>query len=148
VIAPQPTPERPVAAPPSFDYLGGLRAEFDRRTAEQAKHLSGALGGRAGGCLRDAHYRARIAVWSSYPRGVERWNKSIARTASRSGCASRAAASPAASAFTPGSFADPDGSLLSEQEFTARRNEWLPTEADLVFVKSLMQRPSSTRARW
>ena len=40
VNAPQPTPERPVAAPPSFDYLGGLRAEFDRRIAEQAKHLS------------------------------------------------------------------------------------------------------------
>jgi putative transposase len=40
VNAPQPTPERPVAAPPSFDYLGALRAEFDRRIVEQAKHLS------------------------------------------------------------------------------------------------------------
>lgn len=40
VNAPQPVPERPVAAPPSFDYLGALRAEFDRRIAEQAKHVS------------------------------------------------------------------------------------------------------------
>lgn len=40
VNAPQPTPERPVAAPQSFDYLGALRAEFDRRIVEQAKHLS------------------------------------------------------------------------------------------------------------
>jgi len=40
VNAPQPAPERPVAAPPSFDYLGALRAEFDRRIVEQAKHLS------------------------------------------------------------------------------------------------------------
>jgi len=40
VNAPQPAPERPVAAPPSFDYLSALRAEFDRRIVEQAKHLS------------------------------------------------------------------------------------------------------------
>jgi transposase InsO family protein len=40
VNSPQPTPERPVASPPSFDYLGALRAEFDRRIALQARHLS------------------------------------------------------------------------------------------------------------
>jgi transposase InsO family protein len=40
VNAPRPTPERPVAAPQSFDYLGALRAEFDRRIVQQAKHLS------------------------------------------------------------------------------------------------------------
>jgi len=39
VNAPQPTPERPVATPPSFDYLGALRAEYDRRIALQARHL-------------------------------------------------------------------------------------------------------------
>lgn len=37
---PQPRPERPVAAPPSFDYLGALRAEYDRRIALAARHLS------------------------------------------------------------------------------------------------------------
>ena len=40
VNSPQPLPERPVATPPSFDYLGALRAEYDRRIAMQAKHLS------------------------------------------------------------------------------------------------------------
>jgi transposase InsO family protein len=40
VNAPQPTPERPVASPLSFDYLGTLRAEYDHRIALQAKHLS------------------------------------------------------------------------------------------------------------
>lgn len=40
VNAPQPTPERPVVSPPSFDYLGALRAEYDRRIVEQARHLS------------------------------------------------------------------------------------------------------------
>jgi transposase InsO family protein len=37
---PQPTPERPVAAPLSFDYLGALRAQYDRRIVEQARHIS------------------------------------------------------------------------------------------------------------
>ena len=37
---PQPPPERPVASPPSFDFLGALRAEYDRRIVEQAKHVS------------------------------------------------------------------------------------------------------------
>ena len=37
--SPQRDPERPVAAQPSFDYLGALRAEYDRRIALQAKHL-------------------------------------------------------------------------------------------------------------
>lgn len=39
VNAPQPKPERPVASPPAFDYLGALRAEYDRRIAAQARHL-------------------------------------------------------------------------------------------------------------
>lgn len=37
---PKPTPERGVAAPLSFDYLGALRAEYDRRIVAQARHLS------------------------------------------------------------------------------------------------------------
>jgi transposase InsO family protein len=37
---PQPRPERPTAAPPRFDYLAALRADYDRRIVQQAKHLS------------------------------------------------------------------------------------------------------------
>ncbi|MGK5082886.1 DDE-type integrase/transposase/recombinase [Bdellovibrionota bacterium FG-1] len=37
---PQPKPERPTAAQLSFDYLGALRAEYDRRIAMQARHIS------------------------------------------------------------------------------------------------------------
>jgi transposase InsO family protein len=37
---PQPTPERPTAAPLSFDYLGALRAAYDQRLAEAARRLS------------------------------------------------------------------------------------------------------------
>jgi putative transposase len=37
---PQPRPERPTAAPPRFDYLAALRADYDRRIVQQAKRLS------------------------------------------------------------------------------------------------------------
>ena len=37
---PQPEPERPTASPPRFDYLAALRADYDRRIVQQAKHLS------------------------------------------------------------------------------------------------------------
>jgi transposase InsO family protein len=37
---PQPEPERPTASPPRFDYLSALRADYDRRIVQQAKHLS------------------------------------------------------------------------------------------------------------
>jgi len=37
---PQPLPERPSASPPRFDYLAALRADYDRRIVQQARHLS------------------------------------------------------------------------------------------------------------
>lgn len=37
---PQPTPERPTAAPLSFDYLAALRAAYDQRVAAAARRLS------------------------------------------------------------------------------------------------------------
>jgi benzoyl-CoA 2,3-dioxygenase component B len=37
--------------------------------------------------------------------------------------------------------ADPDGNLLTKEEFERRREEWLPSAADKVFVKSLMTQP-------
>ena len=37
---PRPAPERPTASPLTFDYLGSLRAEFDRRAVQKARALS------------------------------------------------------------------------------------------------------------
>jgi benzoyl-CoA 2,3-dioxygenase component B len=36
---------------------------------------------------------------------------------------------------------DPDGSPISKETWEARRDEWLPTEADRAFVKNLMTKP-------
>jgi benzoyl-CoA 2,3-dioxygenase component B len=48
-------------------------------------------------------------------------------------------------------FADPNGSLITKEEFEARNNEWLPSDADKAFVKSLMTKAISDpkqMARW
>lgn len=37
--------------------------------------------------------------------------------------------------------ADPTGNLITKEQFDAKRSEWLPTEADKDYVKSLMQKP-------
>jgi len=38
-------------------------------------------------------------------------------------------------------FADPDGRLMSKDEFEKRKYEWLPSDADKAFVQSLMTKP-------
>jgi transposase InsO family protein len=37
---PQPRPARPTVTPPTFDYLGALRAEYDRRVVAEARRLT------------------------------------------------------------------------------------------------------------
>ena len=37
---PLPRPERPTVTPPAFDYLGAVRAEYDRRVVAEARRLS------------------------------------------------------------------------------------------------------------
>jgi benzoyl-CoA 2,3-dioxygenase component B len=37
--------------------------------------------------------------------------------------------------------ADPQGNLLTKEQFEAKRLEWLPSDADRAFVKSLMTKP-------
>lgn len=37
---PRPRPERPTVTPPAFDYLGALRAEYDRRVVAEARRLT------------------------------------------------------------------------------------------------------------
>ncbi len=36
---------------------------------------------------------------------------------------------------------DPDGRFMTEVEFAARRDEWLPSEADFAYLSSIMDRP-------
>lgn len=72
-------------------------------------------------------------------RGVDKWNRLIAdagvpfqlKLPSRR--FHRATGVYAGCSFTP------EGELISEAEWKARRDEWLPSEADKAYVKSLMK---------
>jgi benzoyl-CoA 2,3-dioxygenase component B len=71
-------------------------------------------------------------------RGVDRWNKVIREAGLDlelrlpSSKFHRAIGSFAGAPF------DPNGNLLPQDQFEARRGEWLPTEADEAYVTSLM----------
>ena len=71
--------------------------------------------------------------------GVNRWNKILAAA----GLPQRVRLPHAAFNRQVGAFAGieatPDGQQLSAQEWERRRGEWLPTEVDKTYVRSLMQ---------
>ncbi len=92
--------------------------------------------------LRNAMNEAlRDAYVEDCQRGVDRWNRAIAahdipfRLELPSRRFHRRIGGYA------GLFTDPAGALLSEEAWQARRDEWLPGEADRAFVRSLMQEP-------
>ncbi|MBO0832945.1 MAG: benzoyl-CoA 2,3-epoxidase subunit BoxB, partial [Actinobacteria bacterium] len=71
--------------------------------------------------------------------GVNRWNKIL----QSAGLPQRLALPHIAFNRKVGAFAPvevaPDGSLLSAEEWQRRRGDWLPTELDKTYVRSLMQ---------
>ena len=72
-------------------------------------------------------------------RGVDRWNKTI----KEAGIPFELKLPSRRFHRAIGAFAevetDPSGELLSNADWERRKGEWLPTEADEVYVKSLMQ---------
>jgi benzoyl-CoA 2,3-epoxidase subunit B len=71
-------------------------------------------------------------------RGVQRWNKIL----DKYGIPERLALPHrrfhrAIGAYSGARF-DPRGTMVSEEEWTRRRDEWLPSEADRAYIQSLM----------
>ena len=83
--------------------------------------------------LRDDYIRDSVA-------GIGRWNRVI----EKAGFAFRLAAPHKAFNRHIGTFSgikvSPDGQLLSETEWAANVNKWLPSEEDRAYVASLMGR--------
>ena len=81
----------------------------------------------------------RDAYVEDCERALGRWNKSL----EEAGHADRLALPSDRFNRLVGVYAgmpfDPQGKLLSHEEFLTRRSGWLPTEADYAYVKSLMQ---------
>jgi benzoyl-CoA 2,3-dioxygenase component B len=83
--------------------------------------------------------------------GLKRWN----RTIERAGHGALALRLPAASfrrsiGVWAGQPVDPQGNLVSNEVYLKKLHDWIPSEQDRAFVKSLMQRVAEPgkMARW
>ena len=72
--------------------------------------------------------------------GVQRWNRLIAEVGYEFRLALPSPRFRRAVGVWAGVHTDPQGNPISEEASNARRSDWLPSEADRAFVKSLMQR--------
>ncbi len=72
--------------------------------------------------------------------GVQRWNRLIAEAGYKFRLALPSPRFRRAVGVWAGVHTDPQGNPISEEASNARRGDWLPSEADRAFVKSLMQR--------
>jgi benzoyl-CoA 2,3-dioxygenase component B len=72
--------------------------------------------------------------------GVQRWNRLIAEAGYEFRLALPSPRFRRMVGVWAGIRTDPRGNPTSEEDWHARHNEWLPSNADRTFVKSLMQR--------
>lgn len=71
-------------------------------------------------------------------RGVDRWNKTIAKAGIDFELRLPSQRFHRAIGAFSEHHADVDGNLLSKEEWEARKGEWLPTDEDETYIKSLM----------
>ncbi len=72
--------------------------------------------------------------------GVQRWNRLIEHAGYEFRLALPSPRFRRGVGVWAGVHTDPQGNPIGAEAWTARRDDWLPTEADRAFVKSLMQR--------
>jgi benzoyl-CoA 2,3-dioxygenase component B len=140
----------------SLDLFGG------EVSSNAASYFAAGLKGRA----KEASYEDHIALEGTYKfpneevplrnamnevlrdeyvedcqRGVDKWNRAI----SQAGVAFQFVLPNRRFhrhvGLHQGMTCDPQGNVLSKDEFDRRRDEWLPSDADKAYVKSLMTKP-------
>ncbi|HSB20372.1 MAG TPA: benzoyl-CoA 2,3-epoxidase subunit BoxB [Anaeromyxobacteraceae bacterium] len=83
----------------------------------------------------------RDAYVEDCQRGVDRWNRAIEAHGIPFRLVLPSRRFHRHIGVHAGVLADPQGRVLSEQEWAAHKDEWLPSDADKAFVASLMQNP-------
>ena len=131
-------------------YTNGLKGRFEEAKKTDDHQLKqatypvtmldgGALTTREEAALTSLNERLRDDYITDCARGVARWNQIL----ERAGMDFRFTLPHRAFHRAIGLFADthvsPDGRVLTEAEWNARRDEWLPSEADRAYVISLMK---------
>ena len=78
---------------------------------------------------------------SDSQRGLDKWNKTIRQAGIDFELTLPSSRFHRNVGIFAGLHFDPDGNLMSEEEWNAKKGEWLPNEDDETFVKSLMNKP-------
>jgi benzoyl-CoA 2,3-dioxygenase component B len=74
-------------------------------------------------------------------RGVDKWNRTIAAHGIPFELKLPSRRFHRHVGLYAGLYFDPSGKLMTKEEFDAKKDEWLPSQADKTFVISLMQKP-------
>ena len=83
----------------------------------------------------------RDAYVEDCQRGVDKWNRTIAAHGIQFELKLPSRRFHRHIGLYADAWADPSGNLLTKEQWTARKDEWLPSEADKTYVKSLMTKP-------
>jgi benzoyl-CoA 2,3-dioxygenase component B len=83
----------------------------------------------------------RDAYVEDCQRGVDKWNRAIASHGIPFELKLPSRRFHRHIGVYAGLHADPQGRLVTQEQWEARKNEWLPSDADRAFVKSLMTKP-------
>jgi benzoyl-CoA 2,3-dioxygenase component B len=101
--------------------------------------------GKGGTTIEDVPLRNAMneVTRSSYVKdceiGVTRWNRTIQKAGYDFKLSLPNTRFRRSIGTWAGNFADPQGKLISAAEFEARKDEWLPSESDRAYIKSLMK---------
>lgn len=132
-------------------YTSGLKGRFneeriddDHQLLDSEYRISEVDGGRiverGASAVTAVNERLRDAYIAEIRHGITRWNKTI----ERAGVDFRLALPHKGFNRRIGNFSGvriaPDGNVLSEAQWLARQDDWLPTDADRAYVISLMGR--------
>ena len=130
-------------------YTAGLKGRFDEgkkiddhRLAEATYPVTqigdGRIVTREEPALPALNERLRDDYIADCQRGVDRWNQIIRKHGIDAELRLPHRGFHRAIGSFAGTRVTPDGEVVSQAEWDARRRDWLPTEADQVFVESLM----------
>jgi benzoyl-CoA 2,3-dioxygenase component B len=83
----------------------------------------------------------RDAYVEDCQRGVDKWNRTIAAHGIPFELKLPSRRFHRHIGIYSNTYADPNGNLITKEEFEAKKDQWLPSEADKTYVRSLMQKP-------
>mgnify|MGYP005854231349 FL=1 len=132
-------------------FATGLKGRAKEEQFEDHKALTGTYGmdvvkdgklAREDVPLRNAMNEVlRDAYIDDCQRGVDKWNRAIAAHGIPFQLTLPSRRFHRHIGIYANAYADPQGNLLTKEEWEAKKDAWLPSEADKAYVRSLMQKP-------